>query len=78
MRFLVISAVVMPDLGEEGIDESRALRYALLVSLFLAGITLLLRILLGSFLDLAFEITLCYLPVVLLLALYVWMKLRNR
>ncbi len=78
LGFSVVSAVLMPDPSEQGIDESKALLYALLIGLLVAGIALLSRILIGSFLDLTFEITMCYLPAVLLIVVYIWMKLKNR
>lgn len=76
LRFPVISAIMMPDSSKGEIDESKALYYAFLISLLLAAITLLSRIIFGSFVDLTFEITLCYLPALLLAAVYIWKKFR--
>jgi len=58
--------------------ESRVLCYSMLIAVLFAGYILYLRALYGVFLDPAFEIAICYLPAVLLVAMYAWSRFKTR
>jgi len=62
---------------KSGLDDSRALYYSMLLSLAFASSVLLTEMIWGPSLNSAFKFTVCYLPAVILTAIYIERRLRG-